>query len=109
MNRLTVTGTVVADPVSVVLADGSLLATFTVADSTRPADAECALFRCTARGRTAAAVDEYLSAGSPVFIDGELVPVCHAAGDKADWLDLRVLAISSALFVAYPSSERDSA
>ena len=36
MNRLTVTGTVFADPVSVVLADGSLLATFTVADSTRP-------------------------------------------------------------------------
>ncbi len=110
MNRLMVTGKVVADPVSVICDDGELMATFTVADAgAGDASARCALFHCTAHGRMAIAVDEYLSAGSAVVIDGQLVPVGHLADDVASWLDLRVESISSALFIAPSPSERRSA
>lgn len=112
MNRLMVTGRVVADPVSVICDDGELTATFTVADAgagAGDASARCALFHCTAHGRMAIAVDEYLSAGSAVVVDGQLVPVGHPADDVASWLDLRVESISSALFIAPSPSERRSA
>jgi len=108
VNRVMVTGRVLEDPVSVMCDDGVMVATFTVAD-TGAGVASCALFRCTARGRMALAVDEYLSAGSPVVVDGELVPVGQPCDDVASWLDLRVESISSALFIAPNPTESRSA
>lgn len=107
MNRVMVTGRVVTDPVSVVCDDGEVVATFTVADAAGDPAARCAVFHCTARGRMAVAVDEYLSAGSAVVVDGQLVPVGQRTDDAASWLDLRVESISSALFIAAtPPKER---
>ena len=79
MNRLMVTGHVVGDPVSGISDDGEVLATFTLADgqSRSPERAGCAHFHCTARGRMAVAVDEYLSAGSSVVVNGQLIPAGH--------------------------------
>ncbi len=111
MNRLMVTGHVVGDPVSGISDDGEVLATFTLADgqSRSPERAGCAHFHCTARGRMAVAVDEYLSAGSSVVVNGQLIPAGHTAGDLASWLDLRVESISSAVFIAPSWTERRSA
>lgn len=111
MNRLMVTGQVVGDPVSLISDEGEVIATFTLADAeSRSAEqAGCAQFHCTARGRMAVAVDEYLSAGSSVVVNGQLIPGGHSAGDLASWLDLRVESISSALFIAPSLTERRSA
>ena len=95
VNRLEVTGHVLADPLVALTPTGDPVATLTVADRLHGL-----LIRCTARGALARAVVEFVAADFPIFLTGTLVSSTPGAPDYASWAELEVTHVSPALCTA---------